>query len=63
LRKDCFAYKKQEKLFENAGQHTSEGGGQKAELLMRLLMPTDSGRGSEGQISHEAIKADRIYLQ
>jgi len=26
---------------------------------MRLLRPTETGRGSEGQISHEAIKADR----
>jgi len=26
---------------------------------MRLLRPTETRRGSEGQISHEAIKADR----
>jgi len=26
---------------------------------MRLLMPTETGRGSEGQISHEAIMANR----
>jgi len=26
---------------------------------MRLLRPTETGRGSEGKISHEAIKADR----
>jgi len=25
---------------------------------MRLLRPTETGRGSEGRISHEAIKAD-----
>ncbi len=36
------------------------GGGQKqAKLHMRLLRPTKTGRGSEGQISHEAIKSDR----
>ena len=35
------------------------GGGQKAELYMRLFRPTETGRVSEGQISLEAIKADR----
>jgi len=26
---------------------------------MRLLKPTETGRGSEGQISHQVIKANR----
>lgn len=35
------------------------GGGQIAKFHMRLLRLTETERGSEGQISHEVIKADR----
>ena len=50
---------KQMSYFQGRGRRSIvlrpfEVGGQKAELHMRLLRPTEKGRGSEGQISHDS---------
>jgi hypothetical protein len=47
-------------IFGHYGQQKL-GGGQKAKFYMRLLRPSETGRGSEGQILHEAIKAVRNW--